>query len=416
MPKILKQPYFYTSLLAFVALCLLIGPYVLGWTTPTSTPPGGNLPAPINTSSANQGKIGYLAVGTSTTPTYPLEVYGQVKITGGSPGTGKVLTSDSAGLASWATGGGGGSPGGSDTQVQFNNSGSFGGDSNFVWNSSTDKLGIGIASPTAKLSVGPNAVGANIPTYFSVISAGRLGVVEDNRAFYFDIQGTPRYAEFSTYKYDDSTTFPMVFQANGGNVGIGTTPTTSAKLEVAGQIKITGGSPGTGKVLTSDANGLASWGTAGSGITSLNSQTGATQTFANDTNVTMSSATNTHTLGWTGLLSIARGGTNASSLTANKFLAYNGTSIAATTYDQNSFLACTIVVSACGTAPTAVCSSNYGSGGGCVAYTNSTCGTLGLTTGTVAAVEGANNTNPRGFVTCTVTGTGYTKARIMCCP
>ena len=31
----------------------------------------------------------------------------------------------------------GGLPGGSDTEVQFNNSGSFGGDSNFVWNSST---------------------------------------------------------------------------------------------------------------------------------------------------------------------------------------------------------------------------------------------------------------------------------------
>lgn len=44
----------------------------------------------------------------------------------------------------------------------------------------------------------------------------------------------------------------------GGNVGIGTS-TPDAKLEVAGQVKITGGSPGTGKVLASDAGGLASW-------------------------------------------------------------------------------------------------------------------------------------------------------------
>ena len=43
-----------------------------------------------------------------------------------------------------------------------------------------------------------------------------------------------------------------------GNVGIGLLAP-SAKLEVAGQVKITGGSPGAGKVLTSDANGLASW-------------------------------------------------------------------------------------------------------------------------------------------------------------
>jgi len=43
-----------------------------------------------------------------------------------------------------------------------------------------------------------------------------------------------------------------------GNVGIGTT-SPGAKLEVAGQVKITGGAPGAGKVLTSDATGLASW-------------------------------------------------------------------------------------------------------------------------------------------------------------
>lgn len=43
-----------------------------------------------------------------------------------------------------------------------------------------------------------------------------------------------------------------------GNVGIGAADPT-ARLEVAGQVRITGGSPGPGKVLTSDANGLASW-------------------------------------------------------------------------------------------------------------------------------------------------------------
>lgn len=45
---------------------------------------------------------------------------------------------------------------------------------------------------------------------------------------------------------------------NGTNVAIGTTPG-AAKLEIAGTVKITGGSPGAGKVLTSDATGLASW-------------------------------------------------------------------------------------------------------------------------------------------------------------
>ncbi len=53
-----------------------------------------------------------------------------------------------------------------------------------------------------------------------------------------------------------------------GNLGIGTS-TGTAKLEVAGQVKITGGLPGVGKVLTSDATGLAFW-TGAITATSLN--------------------------------------------------------------------------------------------------------------------------------------------------
>ncbi|MBN1998668.1 hypothetical protein JW935_14000 [candidate division KSB1 bacterium] len=50
-----------------------------------------------------------------------------------------------------------------------------------------------------------------------------------------------------------------------GNVGIGTQTNPTEKLEVAGKTKtnnfqMTGNSPGTGKILTSDANGNASWG------------------------------------------------------------------------------------------------------------------------------------------------------------
>ncbi len=44
-----------------------------------------------------------------------------------------------------------------------------------------------------------------------------------------------------------------------GKVIIGNSSAISPKLEVLGQLKINGGSPGAGKVLTSDAAGLASW-------------------------------------------------------------------------------------------------------------------------------------------------------------
>jgi hypothetical protein len=48
---------------------------------------------------------------------------------------------------------------------------------------------------------------------------------------------------------------------NAGNLGIGT-ETPAAKLDIAGTIKITDGTQGVNKVLTSDANGLASWANA----------------------------------------------------------------------------------------------------------------------------------------------------------
>jgi hypothetical protein len=51
---------------------------------------------------------------------------------------------------------------------------------------------------------------------------------------------------------------------NGTSMGIGTV-TPAAKLDLIGTIKITDGSQATGRVLTSDANGLASWQPAGAG-------------------------------------------------------------------------------------------------------------------------------------------------------
>jgi hypothetical protein len=88
---------------------------------------------------------------------------------------------------------------------------------------------------------------------------------------------------------------------SAGNVGIGTT-NPGAKLDVAGQIKITGGSPGAGKVLTSDASGLASWqtGAGGGGITSINNMTGPTISITAGSGISISNAANTVTITNTG--------------------------------------------------------------------------------------------------------------------
>jgi len=71
------------------------------------------------------------------------------------PGTaGQVLATDGTGTLSWVTGGGGGTPAGSTTQVQFNNAGAFGADANFTFSPGPNRLtlgtggGIALANPT----------------------------------------------------------------------------------------------------------------------------------------------------------------------------------------------------------------------------------------------------------------------------
>lgn len=62
-----------------------------------------------------------------------------------SPTNNQVLTFDSV-TGKWINktgGGGGGSPGGNDQDVQFNDSGSFGGDDNFTWNNNDKALTVG---------------------------------------------------------------------------------------------------------------------------------------------------------------------------------------------------------------------------------------------------------------------------------
>lgn len=59
------------------------------------------------------------------------------------PGTDTHVLTTTAGVAVWAApSGGGGSPGGSDTQVQFNDSSAFGGDAGLTYNKTSDVLSV----------------------------------------------------------------------------------------------------------------------------------------------------------------------------------------------------------------------------------------------------------------------------------
>ena len=148
---------------------------------------------------------------------------GQVKITGGTPGVNKVLTSDASGMATWQT------------PASFSEADTL---QTVTTRGNTTNLGLIVNGQTINHQ-------ANNFLYVNSYDGLQLRINADG-------------AGTSNFRINNSANNTVFTVKNNGNVGIGTTGP-GAKLEVAGQVKITGGSPGAGKVLTSDASGLASW-------------------------------------------------------------------------------------------------------------------------------------------------------------
>jgi hypothetical protein len=126
----------------------------------------------------------------------------------------------------------------------------------------TGSVGIGTNAPNSKLDVNAGTTNYDPTLTFgapSAISFETAGVELSQGVF----TASP-WAYWMQAKVSSNTSWPITLNPLGGNVGIGVVNPT-ATLEVGGQIKITGGSPGAGRVLTSDASGLASWSAAGSG-------------------------------------------------------------------------------------------------------------------------------------------------------
>jgi hypothetical protein len=240
-----------------------------------------------------------------TNPTALLEIAGQIKINGGTPGAGKVLTSDATGLASWVT------PTVATASETLALSGALVGTTNYVakytptgtginnsqiYDNGTD-IGIGTAIPGAKFDIVGWDMRVNGVTVWrwgwSIATNTALGY----QSLYSGITGYQNTAIGMSSLYNNTIGYNNTALGNlawsditigsnnitigynaqvlsntsdnqlniwgwiygsNGDIGIGIS-NPSAKLEVAGQIKITGGSAGSGKILVSDATGLASW-------------------------------------------------------------------------------------------------------------------------------------------------------------
>lgn len=147
----------------------------------------GAIVSTSNTIQMGNSSVTQVLVGTGTSATL---IVGGLKITGGTPAAGKVLTSDASGAATWQT----------------PTSGSWATSGANIYSSNTGNVGIGVTSPGYKLDV-----------------AGT-------------INATNLYVAGQPYKSSQWTTSTSDIYFSTGNVSIGTNNPQGYRLAVAGKI------------------------------------------------------------------------------------------------------------------------------------------------------------------------------------
>ena len=127
------------------------------------------------------GSLGYVELSSSADD---IRAYGNINTVGNITASGHVSASTFYGDGSNLSGIGGGSPGGLDMQLQFNSGSTFSGSSNFVFDYTNNRVGIGNANPNYTLDVIASE-GVN----FYNDTGGNTLTVDPNGLSYFGVGG-----------------------------------------------------------------------------------------------------------------------------------------------------------------------------------------------------------------------------------
>lgn len=159
------------------------------------TPGGSNTQLQFN----SNGTFGGIPTATYNGRILSLGDVSNLSIGGGEDGY--VLQTDGTGNLSWTaqTGGGGGngSPGGSNTQVQFNNAGSFGGDPGFTYNRNTNTLVVENTT-ISNVQAGNITVSGNVSASYYSGDGSQLTNVVANLANYIVQPSQPNITSLGT--------------------------------------------------------------------------------------------------------------------------------------------------------------------------------------------------------------------------
>ena len=219
------------------------------------------------------------------------------------PTSGYVLSWNGSDYAWVAQSGGGGTPGGSSGQVQFNDSGSFGGDSGFTYNKATDTvtagaftttgsspsissasaLGISTTGSNSNIELDPHGSGNVIFKGNATKGSGQFKLNCENNSHGITVKGPPHSAGANytltlpntdgnadqVLKTDGSGNLDWVDQSSGGastlntagNTGTGSVTLASESLQVlgtTGQINVDAAGFALSLSLASDINSITS--------------------------------------------------------------------------------------------------------------------------------------------------------------